>query len=121
NEELEAQLKQIKWQDVVTGLYNRQYLLNHLENIIDNVDEKQHACLFYIELDEFSERIKNSFGVASADLALVDIASLLRTKVNTQDTLARLGDSTFALIVQNLKADAAVNRAQLLCKEIENH
>lgn len=121
NEELEAQLKQIKWQDVVTGLYNRQYLLNHLEHIIDTVDEKQHSCLFYIELDGFSERIKNSFGVTGADLALVDVAILLRSKTNTTDTIARLGDSTFALITNNLKADAAVNRAQQLCKEVENH
>lgn len=121
NEELEAQLKQIKWQDVVTGVYNRQYLLNNLEHIIDNVDEKQHSCLMYIELDHFSEQIKNSFGVAGADLALVDIATLLRSKANTSDTIARLGDSTFAIISHNLKADAAVNRAQQLCKDLEGH
>lgn len=121
NEELEAQLKQIKWQDVVTGVYNRQYLLNQLDHIIDTVDEKQHACLLLIELDHFSERVENSFGVTGTDLALMDIANLLRSKVNTADTLARLGDSTFAIIAQNLKADAAVNRAQQLCKEIEHH
>lgn len=121
NEALEAQLKQIKWQDLVTGVYNRQYLLNQLDHIIDNVDEKQIYCLFYIELDSFSERIKNTFGVAGADLALVDIATLLRAKANTSDTIARLGDSTFAIIAPNVKADAAVNRAQQLCKEVEGH
>lgn len=121
NEALEAQLKQIKWQDLVTGVYNRQYLLNQLDHIIDNVDEKQIYCLFYIELDNFSERIKNIFGVAGADLALVDIATLLRAKANTTDTIARLGDSTFAIIVPNVKADAAVNRASQLCKDIEGH
>jgi len=41
NEELEAQLKQIKWQDLVTGVYNRQYVLNQLDHIIDTVDENQ--------------------------------------------------------------------------------
>ncbi len=121
NEELEAQLKQIKWQDVVTGVYNRQYLLSHLDQTIDNADEKQYSCLLFIELDQFSERVKNAFGVAGADLALADIASLLRSKANTNDIIARLGDSTFAIVVHNLKADAAVNRAQQLCKEIEGH
>lgn len=121
NEALEAQLKQIKWQDLVTGVYNRQYLLNQLDHIIDNIDDKQIYCLLYIELDEFSERIKNTFGVTGADLALVDIASLLRAKANTSDTIARLGDSTFALVAPNVKADAAVNRAQQLCKDIEAH
>ncbi len=121
NEELEAQLKQIKWQDLVTGVYNRQYLLNQLDHIIDTVDEKQYYCLFYIELDQFSERVKNTFGVASADLALIDIATLLRAKANTSDTIARLGDSTFAIITPNVKADAAVNRALQLCKDLEGH
>ena len=121
NEELEAQLKQIKWQDLVTGVYNRQYLINQLDHIIDTVDEKQYYCLFYIELDSFSERVKNTFGVAGADLALIDIATLLRAKVNTSDTIARLGDSTFAIIAPNVKADAAVNRAQQICKDLEAH
>ncbi len=121
NEELEAQLKQIKWQDLVTGVYNRQYLLNQLDHIIDTVDEKQYFCLFYIELDQFSERVKNIFGMTGADLALIDIATLLRAKANTSDTIARLGDSTFAVISPNVKADAAVNRALQLCKDLEAH
>lgn len=121
NEELEAQLKQIKWQDLVTGVYNRQYLLNQLDHIIDTVDEKQYYCLFYIELDKFGDRVKNTFGVAGSDLALIDIATLLRTKANTSDIIARLGDSTFAIISPNVKADAAVNRALQLCKDLESH
>ena len=121
NEALEAQLKQIKWQDLVTGVYNRQYFLNQLDHIIDTIDEKQIYCLFYIELDNFSERIKSTFGVAGADLALVDIATLLRAKANTSDTIARLSDSTFAIIAPNVKADAAVNRATQLCKDVEGH
>lgn len=121
NEALEAQLKQIKWQDLVTGVYNRQYLLNQLDHIIDTVDESQYYCLFYIELDKFSERVKNAFGATGADLALIDIATLLRVKANTSDTIARLGDSTFAIISPNVKADAAVNRALQLCKDFEGH
>lgn len=121
NEELEAQLKQIKWQDLVTGVYNRQYLLNQLDHIIDTVDEKQYYCLFYIELDKFGDRVKNIFGMTGADLALIDIATLLRAKANTTDTIARLSDSTFAIISPNVKADAAVNRGLQLCKDLEGH
>lgn len=121
NEELEAQLKQIKWQDVVTGAYNRQYLLNYLDHIINNADEKHYSCLFYIELDNFNEQIKSSFGVTGADLALADLATVLRSKTNTNDTIARLSDSAFAIVANNIKADAAVNRAQQLCKDLASH
>lgn len=121
NEHLEAQLKQIKWQDLVTGLYNRQYLIGQLDQIIANVDDKQNFCLIYIDLGNFNERVKGTFGETGADLALGDVAALLRAKANTNDLIARLGDSTFALLVPNIKADAAINRANQLSKEIENH
>lgn len=121
NDQLEAQLKQIKWQDLVTGLYNRQYLINQLDHIISNVDDKQHFCLLYVDLGNFSEQVKSTFGETGADLALGDVAALLRAKANTNDLIARLGDSTFALLVPNIKADAAINRANQLGKEIDNH
>ena len=121
NEELEAQLKQIKWQDLVTGVYNRQYLISQIDHIIDTVDEQRYYCLFYIELDQFGEKVKDTFGVAGSDLALIDIATLLRAKANTSDIIARLGDTTFAIISPNVKADAAVNRATQLCKDLEAH
>jgi multidomain signaling protein FimX len=121
NDELEAQIKQIKWQDLVTGLYNRQYLIKQLDHIIANVTDKHFLCLFYIEIDNFIDRVKNTFGVASADLALVDIATLLRTKTTANDTVARLGDSSFVIVTRNLKADAAITRAKELCKDFETH
>lgn len=121
NEELEAQIKQIKWQDLVTGLYNRQFFLNELDRIINNADENKHYSLLYIELDEFTERVQQSFGVSGADVALANIAAILRTKVHTNDIVARLTDTSFALIIPNIKADAAVTRAQQLCKDIESH
>lgn len=121
NEELEAQIKQIKWQDLVTGLYNRQYFLNELDRIINGASEKKHYSLLYIELDEFAERVQKIFGVAGADIALGNIAALLRAKIQTHDVVARLNDSTFTLIMPNIKAEIAIARAQKLCSDIESH
>jgi len=121
NKTLEAQLKQIKWQDMATGFFNRQYLINQLDQIIDTVDENQHFCLLYIDLGDFSEQVKDTFGETGADLALGDVAELLRAQISPTDQIARLGDSTFALLVPDIKADAAINRANQLSDEIQNH
>lgn len=121
NEVLEQQIKQIKWQDVVTGLYNRQYMIDHLEKTIDNITEKDNLSLLYIDLDNFTERAQSTLGVAAADMALSDLASLLREKNNTTDIIARFGDTAFTVLVPNIRADAAVARAKQLCKEIEDH
>ncbi|MES2823304.1 MAG: EAL domain-containing protein [Pseudomonadota bacterium] len=121
NDELEAQLKQIKSQDLVTGLFNRQHMLQLLENTIDHVEGQQSLSLLYIELDSFAERVPKAFGVAGSDMVLSDIAALLRGKINTTDVLSRFGDSCFTLLIPNIKADAAINRAQQLCKVLEQH
>lgn len=121
NDVLEAQIKQIKWQDVVTGLYNRQYMIDHLEKVIDNISEKENLSLLYIDIDNFVERAQSTLGVAAADMALSDLASLLREKSNTTDIIARFGDTAFTVLIPNIKADAAVTRAKQLCKAIEDH
>ncbi len=121
SEELEAKLKQIKWQDLVTGVYNRQYLINQLDHLIDTVDDKQHYSLLYIELLDFSGQVKLMFGEIGRDQALANVALLLREKAGEQDVIARLGDSTFALLIANIKADAAINRARQLRSDIDNH
>ncbi len=121
NDVLEAQLKQIKSQDLVTGLFNRQYMLQLLESTIDRIEGQQSLSLLYIELDSFSERVPKAFGVAGSDLVLSDISALLRGKINPTDILSRFGDSCFTLLIPNIKADAAVNRAQQLCKALEQH
>jgi len=121
NEELQAQINQIKSQDLVTGLYNRQHMIQTLEHTIDHIGDQQSLSLLYIELDGFNERVSSAFGVAGSDLVLGDISALLREKVNTTDILARFGDTTFTLLIPNIKADAAVNRAVQICKLLENH
>lgn len=121
NEELEAQIKQIKWQDVVTGFYNRQYMIDHLERTIDTLADKDSLSLLYVDIDNFAERVQASLGVAGADMVLTDIAALLRSEATDKDVLARFGDTAFTILVRQITADAAVVRAQALCKTIENH
>ena len=121
NEELQAQINQIRSQDLVTGLYNRQHMLQHLEQVIDHIDDQQSLSLLYIDIDNFADRVSSAFGVAGADLVLGDISAMLREKINTTDTLARFGDTVFTLLIANIKADAAVNRATQICKALENH
>src|SRR5690554_3297692 len=121
NKVLEQQIKQIKWQNVVTGLYNRQYMINHLKKTINNITEKNNLSLLYINLNNFTERAQSTLGVAAADMALSDLASLLREKNNTTNIIARFGNTAFTVFVPNIRANAAVARAKQLCKEIEDH
>lgn len=119
--ELAAQIKQIKWQDAVTGLYNRQYMIDHMEKVIDNVSDKECFSLLYIDIDNFAERVQASLGVAGADLALANLGKLLRDKKQPNDVIARFGDTAFTVLISDIKADTAVARAKQLTQLIEAH
>ncbi len=121
NEQLEAQIKQIKWQDIATGLYNRHYMIDRLEKTIANVQGNQTFGMLYIDIDSFAERIQSSLGVAGSDLALANLAALLRDKAGAKALVARFGDTSFTLLLPDTKADAAVAFAENLCKTIEDH
>lgn len=121
NEELEAQLKQIKYQDLATGTYNRQYLLSQLDQIIAKDDESKRGCLFYIDFENFNEQALDVFGQSGSDLALNNIASVIKEHIQEGEILGRLSDSTFALIIPNITTDAALEKAQALVSVLNAH
>ncbi len=123
SEELEAQINEIKWQDLATGLYNRQYLVEHLEKLIDSESEQSghESSLIYIDIDNYADQVHASFGLAGADIVLGDLAALLREKIQEKELLTRFGDSTFTLLIPDITADSAVARAEQLRQAIEDH
>ncbi|TQV71843.1 EAL domain-containing protein [Exilibacterium tricleocarpae] len=122
NEELEQQINQIKHQDVATGLYNRQYLMETLERAVDAAaNDNRSSVLFDLEIDNFLDSVQGNLGVAAADQVLSNIATLTREHCSDRDTLARFADGNFMLLVGSLNADAALDRAEDLCRKIEDH
>jgi len=97
--ELEDRLKEISSQDLLTGLYNRQYFNEHLDTAVGQAAAgAQSYVLFYIAVDDFP-RIRSEAGLVNADLILVDFANLLSDAVDdTQHLLARFGDNVFAML-----------------------
>lgn len=122
NEELEAQIHQIKHQDLVTGLYNRAYLVDELEKAVSHATQKHasHSLLF-IEVDQFSERVQNEFGVAGSDTVLSDVAHFLQEHVSEHDTLVRFGDDDFIILRYNTSATSALTQGEELCNQFRDH
>merc|ERR1711964_845097 len=93
--ELEEKLRQISSQDLLTGLYNRQYLMDALAEAIANAGKKNETgALAYIALDNFLS-MKSQVGISGADLLLGDLATLLREQAGGDLALARLSDDAF--------------------------
>lgn len=122
NEQLQAELQKIKDQDLVTGLYNRLYLVEQLEKEVARaINDGSTTTALHIEIDKFSEHIQPQMGVAGSDLALGDLAALLSKHVLPGETLARFGDDSFMLLAPNQSAQKSLDRAESIRKEIEHH
>lgn len=122
NEQLQAELQKIKDQDLVTGLYNRLYLVGQLEKEVSRaINEGSTTTVLHIEVDNFSDHVQPAMGVAGSDMALSDLASLLRKHTLPGETLARFGDDSFMLLAPNQNAQASLERAERIRDEIEHH
>lgn len=121
NKELENKLKFLSKQDLLTGLYNRQYFVEELERSITDANAGAHpSSVLYIEPDNF-RTIKDSVGIAGCDLVLGDIATLIKQNVGENSVAARFGDSSFTVLLRDTNADAAQVLAGTIRGAIENH
>lgn len=121
NAELEERLKQISSQDLLTGLSNRNHMMEQIGRAISAAQSAgQISALAYIGLDNFVQ-LKSQVGIAGADLILGDIAHILRNKADEGMVLARLSDDAFALLAQPSDENSMLHLCEQIRKSIEDH
>lgn len=119
--ELEEKLHEISSQDLLTGLYNRQYLMDALGKAIAEAGKtNQTGALAYIALDNFLT-MKTRVGISGADLLLGDLASLLRAQAGDNMTLARLSDDAFCMMCLPCDEKSMEQQCEQVRKAVEDH
>ncbi|MFN2308459.1 MAG: putative bifunctional diguanylate cyclase/phosphodiesterase [Gammaproteobacteria bacterium] len=119
DKELEQKLKYLSKQDILTGLFNRQYFMEELELAVNDAHAGSGgSSLLYILLDNF-KTVKESIGLGASDLVVSDIAQLLKDQVGDQGLAARFGDSSFTVLFKGQNADATQAFAEALRHAVE--
>lgn len=99
-------LHSLQWRvghDVLTGLPNRAYLSDLLEQALDySRVENVPLAVCMLDLDGF-KAVNDGYGHASGDLLLVEVAKRLRTIVRGEDVVARLAGDEFVLILRYVR------------------
>ncbi len=118
---LEQKLKELSAVDSVTGLYNRQHLIEKLTLAADRASRQEGmSSLVLCELDQFNN-IKSKYGPSGTDRLMRDCAEYLRRKVDDDMLLARTGDDGFAVLATVPNPDAGRELGERLCRDFAAH
>ncbi|HYP90436.1 MAG TPA: diguanylate cyclase, partial [Polyangiaceae bacterium] len=101
--EIDQQLRKNAFYDALTGLPNRAYLTERLEQLTGDPRAGALAVLF-LDLDDF-KNINDSKGHEAGDQLLFDIGARLQSAVGANGLVARLGGDEFGILVADLEQE----------------
>jgi diguanylate cyclase (GGDEF)-like protein len=111
---IEAEIRPLSLTDELTGLHNRGgfYLLAEQQLSLGKRSQI-YTSLMFIELNEF-EQINQTWGNELSQDAIVAIAKLLKRCFCSSDTLGRIGEYQFAVLIQgqDLSCEVIQNRVK---------
>lgn len=101
--------------DTLTGLANRGYFQNQLEEAVKRAQRRDGLAVMYFDIDRFKQ-INDTHGHDAGDKIIRMFAQRIRSVLRESDFLARLGGDEFVLIAEALgdKHDAAVIASKLV-------
>ncbi|MBR1460901.1 GGDEF domain-containing protein, partial [bacterium] len=117
--ELRDKIKTVSTTDELTGLHNRKYLLERMEQEISRAKRYGNALsLLLFDLD-FFKVVNDIYGYEWGDVLLKSIADKLRQVIRKEDILTRYGDEEFVVVLPNTNEDNAFLFAERFRKEVE--
>jgi diguanylate cyclase (GGDEF)-like protein len=110
--EAELGLRRLAHSDSLTGLSNRLYLAERIDETVDDLPPGSPGiALLLLDLDGF-KAVNDSFGHAIGDELLMMVARRLHGSLRPEDVAARLGGDEFAVLLEHVDHEAALAAAQ---------
>jgi diguanylate cyclase (GGDEF)-like protein/PAS domain S-box-containing protein len=109
----EHRLKQWASRDALTGVWNRERLLEELDRALGEGRRRgdRSGSLLYVDLDMF-KAVNDSDGHAAGDELLRAVAQAIESRVRYTDTVARIGGDEFAVLLRGTGAAQAQGVAE---------
>lgn len=108
-------LHQKAYFDTLTKVLNRSGLF---EKIHKELQHKNY-CIAILDIDKF-KIINDTYGHDVGDKVLKELATLISSKIRTDDIFARWGGEEFLLIIENNNLAIAQSICEKIRKEVEN-
>jgi diguanylate cyclase (GGDEF)-like protein len=98
----EKSLDSLPW-DVLTGVYNRSFFVARLAYALERVKQlhQNKFAVLYLDLGN-STKINFLFGAEYNKRAIKETATLLKSILRPTDTIARISESVFAILIEEV-------------------
>ncbi|MBO5738167.1 GGDEF domain-containing protein [bacterium] len=116
---IKEKLERVSTTDDLTGLHNRKYLQERLEEEISRSRRygTKLSCILF-DLDYFKV-VNDMFGYEWGDILLKNIANKLTAMARKEDIVTRYGDEEFLLVLPNTSEDNAFLFGERFRREVE--
>lgn len=103
---LDKDLENAKYYDQVSGLPNRVFFMENLEQTIHRAQRlSNQLALLFIDIDKFHE-VNSTYGNDVGDKVLKKFASLVKRVSRKMDYVAKVGDDEFTVLIDNIPSSA---------------
>lgn len=111
--EVNQKLKIASETDEMTGLYNRRYIMNLLEDCMQNHASLQYITLIMIDIDHFKS-INDTYGHSFGDEVIKSICSVISSNLRKTDKIGRIGGEEFLIVMPDIDKNDAELKAEIL-------
>lgn len=115
----EKRLTYLATHDELTGLPNRRFLEERLQQAIIKARDGAGSVLLFMDMDNF-KFVNDTLGHNAGDKVLVALTGLLKEQLQPQQILARFGGDEFALLMENgAGIEEGKKLAAQICRAVE--
>jgi diguanylate cyclase (GGDEF)-like protein/PAS domain S-box-containing protein len=117
---IREELNDLSLRDSMSGLYNRQYLLRRLRELILVFYEKHLSfSALLIDVDRIGE-VNDTFGHGCGDKIIHDLSDIFKSLTRDTDICARWGGEEFVILFPEMDLNTAKNLGERLRNEVKN-
>ncbi len=105
---LMEKLKETSLKDGMTGLYNRRFLEEFIEQFMKQADRnKETYHVMMLDVDWFKQ-VNDTYGHDVGDMVIMEIGKILQKHIRSSDMAIRYGGEEFVVLLQNATDEGAM-------------
>lgn len=120
NLELQEELRRQALRDPLTGLFNRRYMEDAIEQDMNVASrKKQSFSLLMVDMDHF-KIFNDNFGHDAGDFVLKQLAGVLLKATREQDKVCRIGGEEIAILLPDTSLEESILAADNVCNAVRD-